>query len=1120
MKEKVKFFGVFLTVGFLVSAALAGNVCTWIGGAGDGKWSSAANWEGGVVPGAGDIAWLSGSNTATINNDVENLSLVGIWFTNTVPVTLTGGKITLTGDANVRTNWFNTCPVTCYAPLDIVPSHATARHMIFDDSTTISNDVTSSSKSNVFFSMEKTNKKRELHIYGAVTMPSASVYFQATLDSRNIHLHGPVAVKKLAGSGSAPSGAGWYYLYQPATYGALEIAYRRVSCEAENVLCPTSPVSWTGSYQGGELRLNGHDQTCNWLGGVYYSGTNAPNDTARVLSSVSPATLTVRATQSSTTYAIVTGKVSIVYAPAESSLVQTFSIRTNTTAGALIVSNGTVKIDAGSLWRNLPEIRIWKDAALEISATNGIANPFPALKTVYIQPGGKLKIPSGVALTAERVLGLGVTIEDGTYSQNASGDIREATWIEGTGTLTVTHVGSFADWKRPVTGAWSDGANWVGGTAPSAVLPAQVLNDGEDFTVRVSADAAVATNLTAFAISAFGDPGETTFDVTALWPFYRAWISLGAGTKVEVGNGGHFRYDGGETAAAGDAIADDRIVLKDGAQLTVKSGGTFSVTNARGRVTVGGGSANSTGTLKVEAGGLFDFYPGVKDVVVDVEKGGLVDVAGTMRLHRRNDNGANLLRMAGGEMRFSGDAFLQLHGDPTNVMGVTGGYLQFGTGKATFSDSAHLQFTGGLNYNAHMVVAPTANGETAEVVFDGSSGISNSVQNLYIGNNGNDAIDGSATMTMKKGSYWRYGSASTRMANQVFVGYRKGKGVLNVAGATIQPGFSGIRSGHIDVARTDRSTEGEINLSDGALMVVYGQAGYSRSAAGSAGTPLKQLFGTTVGYWLRAPSGVTGRPAVGRINITGDTTTVDAIQGHVIVGAGAAEGTILMDGKEFTVVTNNTTYAENKDGSVTFREYATNSVMAIGMLTGKGAFIQTAGRVLSNLRTYVGGCETNQYFDGAYIATDPCRIGQRTAEGLLCISNGTFAATKEVYVGTDGAGTIQVGPTGTFTAKTLVLSNQTSSVMRFVFDENGFSGGVTVTNLVIASGAKLEVDARGYTGMKTNFNLLKASSVTGDFADQDITITTDSAYGNGSLEWRNGSLVFSMPSRGMILILR
>jgi hypothetical protein len=88
-----------------------------------------------------------------------------------------------------------------------------------------------------------------------------------------------------------------------------------------------------------------------------------------------------------------------------------------------------------------------------------------------------------------------------------------------------------------------------------------VLNDGEDFTVRVSADADVATNLTAFANVAFGDPGETTFDVTALWPFERAWLSFGAGMKVEVGDGGHFRYDGGATAAAGDAIADDRIVL-------------------------------------------------------------------------------------------------------------------------------------------------------------------------------------------------------------------------------------------------------------------------------------------------------------------------------------------------------------------------------------------------------------------------------------------------------------------------------------------------------------------------------------------------------------------------------
>ena len=1104
-----------VSAAFLMMTAVAADR-TWTGGAGDGKWSSPGNWEGDAVPGAGDIAWLSGSNTATINNDVENLSLVGIWFTNTVPVTLTGGKITLTGDANVRTNWFNACPVTCYAPLDIVPPTSTSRYMLFDNSTTISNDVTSSSKSKVFFNMEKTNKKWEFHIYGAVTMPSASVYLQATLDYRNIHLHGPVAVKTLAGNGSAPSGAGWYYLYQPATYGALEIAYRRISCEAENVLCPTSPVSWTGSYQGGELRLNGHDQTCNWLGGVYKSGSNVPNETARVLSSASPATLTVRATQSSTTYAVVTGKVSVVYAPDDSALVQTFSIRTNTTAGALIVSNGTVRIDAGSLWRNLPEIRIWKDAALEISATNGIANPFPALKTVYIQPGGKLKIPSGVALTAERVLGVGVTIEDGTYSQNASGDIREATWIEGAGTLTVTHVGSFADWKRPVTGAWSDGANWAGGTAPSADLPAQVLNDGEDFTVSVSADAAVATNLTAFANAVFGDPGETTFDVTALWPFERAWLSFGAGMKVEVGDGGHFRYDGGAAAAVGDAISDDRIVLKDGAQLTVKNGGTFTVTNAYGRVTVGGGRSDSAGTLKVEAGGLFDFSPGEKDVVIDVEKGGLVDVAGTMRLHRRNDNTANLLRMAGGEMRFSGDAFLQLHGDSDSIKG---GYLQFGTGKTTFSGSARMEFTGRLNYSATMIVAPTADGETAELVFDGSSGISNSVQNLYIGSR--TALDGSSTLTMKKGSYWGYSNANMRMANHVIVGNLKGKGTLNVAGATIRPGSSGIRAGYIDSANTARDTEGEINLSDGAVMAVNANGSFSRASVGNDYTTLKYLFGTTVGYWLRAPSDVTGRPAVGRITITGDTTSIDALRGHVIVGAGAADGTILMDGNEFTISTDNTASAENrevKDGP-TFTEYATNSVMAIGMLTGKGTFIQTAGSVLSNLRTYIGGCETNQYFEGWSITTDASRIGQRTAEGLLCISNGTFAATKEVYVGTDGTGTIQVGPMGTFTAKTLVLSNQTSSVLRFVFGADGFSGGVTATNLVIASGAKLEVDARGYTGTQSKFKLLTAPSVTGAFADSDVTITTDGDSAGARLEWRNGSLVFVNP-RGMTVILR
>ena len=54
--------------------------------------------------------------------------------------------------------------------------------------------------------------------------------------------------------------------------------------------------------------------------------------------------------------------------------------------------------------------------------------------------------------------------------------------------------------------------------------------------------------------------------------------------------------------------------------------------------------------------------------------------------------------------------------------------------------------------------------------------------------------------------------------------------------------------------------------------------------------------------------------------------------------------------------------------------------------------------------------------------------------------------------------------------------------------------------------------------MKANFNLLKAASVTGDLADQDITITTDSAYGNARLYWRDGRLVFAK-QRGAIVIL-
>lgn len=104
---------------FMVAGSLPAGAATrtWTGAAGDGRWSTAGNWEEGVAAGAGDTVYLTGANDGVISNDVENLSIFSAILTNTAKtVTLVGGKITFT--ATSARAWSNNCPVVCHVPID------------------------------------------------------------------------------------------------------------------------------------------------------------------------------------------------------------------------------------------------------------------------------------------------------------------------------------------------------------------------------------------------------------------------------------------------------------------------------------------------------------------------------------------------------------------------------------------------------------------------------------------------------------------------------------------------------------------------------------------------------------------------------------------------------------------------------------------------------------------------------------------------------------------------------------------------------------------------------------------------------------------------------------------
>lgn len=77
----------------------AGQTCTWTGGGGDNKFSTAANWSdcGGAAPTNGDllafdVGVLSGESYVTLSNDITGLSIAGMTFAGS-PSSYTGFRI-------------------------------------------------------------------------------------------------------------------------------------------------------------------------------------------------------------------------------------------------------------------------------------------------------------------------------------------------------------------------------------------------------------------------------------------------------------------------------------------------------------------------------------------------------------------------------------------------------------------------------------------------------------------------------------------------------------------------------------------------------------------------------------------------------------------------------------------------------------------------------------------------------------------------------------------------------------------------------------------------------------------------------------------------------------------
>lgn len=209
---------------------------------------------------------------------------------------------------------------------------------------------------------------------------------------------------------------------------------------------------------------------------------------------------------------------------------------------------------------------------------------------------------------------------------------------------------------------------------------------------------------------------------------------------------------------------------------------------------------------------------------------------------------------------------------------------------------------------------------------------------------------------------------------------------------------------------------------------------------------------------------------------------------------------------------------------------ASEATAVLGYGSGTGEYILSNGTFAVNRPLYVGGCMSadllRQYGFPVNVAHAP---GRRAATGRLYARGGELAATNElgIVVGADGRGRLEIGSVGNVTAKALVLSNNVEGVLAFELDARK-AGTLKVDRLVIAPGAKLEIDARALAADSSGtIHLADCGAVEGLFAASDVTILSpigqEKRFAHTMiLTERSGKkgLWLMLQPRGLIMVIR
>ncbi len=326
----------------------------------------------------------------------------------------------------------------------------------------------------------------------------------------------------------------------------------------------------------------------------------------------------------------------------------------------------------------------------------------------------------------------------------------------------------------------------------------------------------------------------------------------------------------------------------------------------------------------------------------------------------------------------------------------------------------------------------------------------------------------------------------------VYAGRQSGRTEIVLKSGSLQGGNQGVTVA--TVTADDAAVTGRVVVTGGRLYASSGYVGSSWSGIG---------FG--VSSQATDPAAVRGELLLeaGEVSVGGKSP--------LGFGIGGASGFGLQTGGSLSVKANEAT-------------------AVLGYGSGTGEYILSNGTFAVNRPLYVGGCMSADLLRQTGFSVDAAHApGRGAATGRLFARGGTLAATNElgIVVGADGKGRLEIGPDGSVTATALVVSNNVEGVLAYELG-SGKAGELAVDRLVLASGAKLAIDATALSAhSRAMIRLADCGTVEGAFAPEDISILVpagqEARFAKATvLTERNGrsGLWLALQQSGLTVVIR